>query len=83
MMLRTVSAGPTTHEPGIVGFNTEAPMIPVMPSSSITSETIPLASPSARNPSMTPSGESGVSMDRMRSRAILPVSFFSAIGILR
>jgi hypothetical protein len=65
--------------PAMVGLSTVAPMTPVMPSSSITSETMPLASPSARKSSMIPSGGRGVSILRMRSRAILPVSFRSAI----
>src|SRR5688500_12976584 len=80
-MLRTVSAGPTIHEPAIVGFSTEAPTTPVMPSSSITSETMPLASPSARKPSMMPCGGRGVSIKRIRSVLILPVSFFCVIEV--
>jgi hypothetical protein len=48
----------------------------------MTSETMPLASASARKPSMIPSGGRGVSIIWMRSRGILPVSFFSAIVAL-
>jgi hypothetical protein len=73
-MLRTVSAGPTTTAPLIVGRSVEAETTPVIPSSSMTSETMPLQSPNRRKPSTSPSGGRGVSRSRMRSGAILPVS---------
>ena len=67
MMLRTVSAGPTMTLPAIVGRSVEAPITPVMPSSSSVSEITPDASPSALKRSIRPSGGRGVSNSLMRS----------------
>ena len=76
--LRTVSAGPTMREPGIVGRRICAPTTPHgMPSSSITSDTMPVASPSARKPSITPCGGRGTCISLMFSRAMRPVRRFS------
>ncbi len=44
MMLRTVSAGPTMVAEGRVGFRTDAPITPVIPSTSMMSETTLVAS---------------------------------------
>ncbi len=80
--LRTVSAGPTMRVPGIVGRRMCAPTTPHgMPSSSITSDTMPVASPSARKPSITPCGGRGTCISLMFSRAMRPVRRFSDIPI--
>src|SRR5262245_40203603 len=80
-MLRTVSAGPQIIRPGMVGLSTEAPITPAgMPSSSITSEMTPVQSPSLMNRSTAPASGFGVDCIRIRSAAIRPVSFFSAMS---
>src|SRR6266487_6338967 len=80
MMLRTVSAGPAMVRPGMVGLSTDAPMTPHgMPSSSIVSEMIPVASPSAIRRSIAPCGGRGTAISLMFSAAMRPVNrLFSA-----
>ena len=80
LILRTVSAGPAISMPGSVGLSTVAPIVPSgTPSSSITSEIRLVHSPSARNRATAPAGGFGVDCIRMRSAAMRPVSFFSAM----
>ena len=81
-MLRTVNAGPTMHAPAIVGLNWLAGSTPVMPSSSMMSDRMPLASPSDRKPAIRSGSGLGSAVMRMRSGAIFPVSFRSAIAFL-
>src|SRR5215831_2476717 len=74
-ILRTVSAGPTMVRPGMVGLSTDAPMTPHgMPSSSMVSEMIPVASPSATRRSTAPCGGRGTAISLMFSAAMRPVS---------
>ena len=79
-MLRTVSAGPTIVLPGSVGLRTEAPITPAgMPSSSITSDTMPLGSPSAMKRSTMPAGGRGTDIMRICSAAMRPVSCLACV----
>ncbi len=65
--------------PGMVGLSTEAPTTPSgMPSSSMVSEMTPVQSPSVLKRSTTPAGGRGTSIILIFSRAMRPVSFFSA-----
>jgi hypothetical protein len=79
-MLRTVSAGPAMVRPEMVGLSTDAPMTPHgIPSSSIVSEMIPVASPSAIRRSIAPCGGRGTAINLMFSAAMRPVNrLFSA-----
>src|SRR3954453_3181594 len=66
--------------PAMVGRKICAPTTPHgIPSSSMASDTMPVASPSARKPSTTPCGGRGTCIWRIFSRAMRPVRRFSDI----
>jgi hypothetical protein len=61
--------------PGSVGLSVDAPITPAgMPSSSITSDTMPVGSPSAMKRSMMPAGGRGTDISLICSAAMRPVS---------